>query len=96
VQANHSLGLFMLAWGVFASALGLGLVTDFRGCAGNLARRAGASEAGLGPVARKVPPWKWMTPPDPGETAKMVRLIAIPFAIIGPIITVAGIISVTH
>jgi hypothetical protein len=96
VQANQSPGLFMLAWGLFASAFGLALVTNFRGFAGNFARRARASEAGLEPVVRKLPPWRWMTPPDPGETVKMVRLIAIPFAITGPIITVAGIISVTH
>jgi hypothetical protein len=78
----------MLAWGLAASALGLAMVTNFRGFADNFARRAAASSAGL------LPPWKWQRPQDPGGQTKLLRLIAIPFAIIGPIVIVAGIISV--
>jgi hypothetical protein len=82
----------MLAWGLFASAFGLLIVTNFRGFADNFARRAEASPAGL----RKLPPWKWQRSPDPAEQAKLVRLIAIPFAIIGPIVTVAGLIAISQ
>ncbi len=37
----------MLAWGLFASAFGLPMVTNIRGFADNFARRAEASSAGL-------------------------------------------------
>ena len=89
-HGSQSPGLFMLAWGLAASALGLAMVTNFRGFADNFARRAAASSAGL----RNLPPWKWQRPQDPGGQTRLLRLIAIPFAIIGPIVIVAGIISV--
>ena len=82
----------MLAWGLIASVFGLALVTNFRGFADNFARRAEASSAGL----RKLPPWKSQQPQDPGEQIKLVRRLAIPFAIIGPIVTVAGLVSISH
>ncbi len=85
-------GLFLLAWGLGASALGLALVTNFRGFADNFSREAHASSAGL----QKLPPWKWQRPQKPAERTKLVRLIAIPFAILGPILTVVGIISISH
>lgn len=91
-QDGQSPGLFMLAWGLTASAFGLAAATNFRGFADNFARRAEASSAGL----RKLPPWRWQQPRKPGEAAKLVRLVAIPFAIIGPIVTVAGITSISH
>jgi len=83
-------GLFLLAWGLGASALGLGLVTNFRGFADNFSREAHASSAGL----QKLPPWKRQRPQNPAERTKLVRLIAIPFAILGPILT--GLISISH
>jgi hypothetical protein len=85
-------GLFMLAWGLVASAAGLAMVTNFRGFADNAARQAEASSAGL----RKVPPWKWQQPPDPAGQAKVMRLIAIPFVIVGLIMIIAGIISISR
>ena len=91
-HASPSPGLFMLAWGLAASAGGLLLVTNFRGFADNFVRRAEESSAGL----RKLPPWKQQRPQDPAGQVKLARLIAIPFAIIGPIVTVAGIVSVSH
>lgn len=91
--SQPSAGLFMLAWGLFASAIGLSLVTNFRGFADNFTKNAHASSAGL----RKFPPWKWQRRSEDlvGRT-RMVRLIAIPFAVLGPIMTVAGIIAICH
>lgn len=82
----------MLAWGLLASAFGLLIVTNFRGFADNFARRADESSAGL----RKLSLWKSQQSRDPAEQVKLARLLAIPFAIIGPIVTVAGIISISH
>jgi len=91
VQANESPGLFLLAWGLFASVFGLAMVTNFRGFADNVARRRRVSRAGLW----KTPSWK-MQPQDPAARVKQQRLFAVPFAIIGPIVTVIGIISISH
>ena len=47
--ATHSSappGLFLLAWGLIASAVGLLTVTNFRGFADNYARRVSQSAAG--------------------------------------------------
>ena len=82
----------MLAWGLFASAFGLLIVTNFRGFADSFARRAEASSAGL----RKLQLWKSQRSPDPVGQVKLARLLAVPFAIIGPVMTVAGIISISH
>lgn len=87
-------GLFLLAWGLFASVIGLGLVTDFRGFANAFARSARASSSRV----RRVPPWKWMRRESADEGSagrvKLVRVIAIPFAILGPIMTVAGVVQI--
>ena len=40
--------------------------------------------------------WKWQQPPDPAGQTKLMRLIAIPFVIIGPISIVAGLISISQ
>jgi hypothetical protein len=85
-------GLLLIAWGLGASALGLLIVTNFRGFADKFARRAEASSGGL----RRRPPWNTRRPPDLAQRTRQVRLTAIPFAIIGPIVTVVGIISVSH
>ena len=82
----------MLGWGLFASAFGLAMVTNFRGFAETFARRAAASSAGL----RKRPPWMSRQPPDERDQVRLVRLIAIPFAIVGPVLLVAGIISISQ
>ena len=89
----------MLAWGLGASAVGLLAVTNFRGFADNYARLVGRSAAGRGPR-----PGRWPQPPpadgqptaDPPEATRRVRLIGIPFAVIGPIVTVIAIISISH
>jgi hypothetical protein len=87
-------GFFLLAWGLFAAVLGLGMVTDFRGFANAFVRSAHASSSWL----RRVPPWKWM-PREPvaedlAGRVKRARLIAIPFAVLGPIVTVAGVVQI--
>ena len=87
-------GLFLLAWGVFASGLGLGLVTNFRGFADRFAQMNRASNAWL----MRIPPWKWM-PVKPDSLvwrARLSRIIAIPFAILGPIVTIAGVAQILH
>lgn len=81
----------MLAWGLFASASGLLILTNFRGFADKFVRRAEASSVGQ----RRLRPRTWH-PQDPAEQLKLARLVAIPFAIIGPIMTVAGLISISH
>jgi hypothetical protein len=101
--ATHSTpppGLFLLVWGLGASAVGLLAVTNFRGFADNYARLVGRSAAG-----RSRPrPGRWPQPPpadgqptaDPPEPTRRVRLIGIPFAVIGPIVTVIAIVSISH
>jgi hypothetical protein len=86
-------GLFLLAWGLFASAFGLAMVTNFRGFADTFTRNAHASSSGL----RSVPPWKWQRQPESlaGRTV-LLRMIAIPFAVLGPIVTVAGIVTMAR
>jgi lysylphosphatidylglycerol synthetase-like protein (DUF2156 family) len=89
-QASQSPGLFLLAWGLFASAFGLLLATNFRGFTDNFARKAEASSAGLRKLQLRKPQR------SPAEQVKLARLLAIPFAIIGPVVTVAGFISISH
>ena len=89
-------GFFLLAWGLFASVIGLGLVTNFRGFAERFTEISNASSAWM----RRVPPWKWQRRrTDKAELAKRVRLsrlIAIPFAVLGPIMTVAGVVQMVR
>jgi hypothetical protein len=91
-------GLFLLFWGLGASAVGLLTVTNFRGFADNYARRVASSAA----RRRKPRPWQqpplgdWQRPLDPAGQTRRIRLIAIPFAVIGPIVTVVGLVSISH
>jgi hypothetical protein len=101
--ATHSTappGLFLLAWGLLASAAGLLTVTNFRGFADNYARRVAQSAAGRRrPRPRNgqlSPLGDWQRPLDPPEPTSRVRLIGIPFAVIGPIVTVIGLVSIRH
>ena len=92
VSSNQAApGLFLLAWGLFASVIGLGLVTNYRGFADKFTQSAYASSSWM----RRVPPWKWMRRgPEEEELAsraKMNRLIGIPFAVLGPIVTVVAV-----
>jgi hypothetical protein len=82
--------LFMLTWGLIASAFALLTVTNFRGFADKYARRWAASSA----RQRKLPPWRSQLPQDPAEQTRRVRLLAIPFAVAGPVVTVIGIVSI--
>ena len=102
-SATHSTpppALFLLVWGLGASAAGLLAVTNFRGFADRSARRAAQSAAGrLRPRPGKwlqPPPRDWQRPADPADQTRRIRLIAIPFAVIGPIVTVVGIVSISH
>jgi len=101
--ATHSApppGLFLLVWGLGASAVGLLTVTNYRGFADKSARRMARSAAGRrnSRTARwlQPPPGDWQPPQDPASGTRRVRLIAIPFAIIGPIVTVVGLVSISH
>jgi len=82
----------MLGWGLVACTFGLAMVTNFRGFAGNFARHAEASSAGL----RKLPLWKWQQPQDRGAQATPIRLLTIPFAIVGLAMILTGIISISQ
>jgi hypothetical protein len=98
VASSHQAapGFFLLAWGLFASIVGLGLVTDFRGFADTFTRSAHAQSSWM----RRVPPWKWMhrksEEEELADRVKLVRLIAIPFAVLGPIMTVAGVVQMAR
>lgn len=89
-------GFFLLAWGLFATVVGWGLVTNFHGFADRFAYSAYASSSWM----RRVPPWKWMhRRTDAEELASRTRLsrvIAVPFALLGPIMTVAGVVQLAR
>jgi len=88
-------GLFLLAWGLMATAAGLAAATNFRGFADAAAASARSSRA-------RKPRWQpnrtqLMTPdPLPQPNVGLFRLVGGVFAIIGPIVTVAGIVSSAH
>jgi hypothetical protein len=101
--ATHSTappGLFLLVWGLGASAVGLLTVTNFRGFADNYARRVAQSAARRrNPRSGKrqqPPPGDWQRPIYPAQPTGRVRLIGIPFAVMGPIVTVIGLVSIRH
>ena len=85
-------GLFLLVWGLFASVVGLALVTDFRGFVQGFTQSAYDSPAWM----RRIPPWKWMRqrPDELARRAKLNRLLGIPFAVLGPIMTVVGLVQI--
>jgi hypothetical protein len=93
-------GLFLLVWGLGASAVGLLTLTNFRGFADNYMRRAAQSAAGRRKLrSRNGPPpllGGRQQPLDPAEQTRRMRLIAIPFAVIGPIVTVVALVSIHH
>jgi hypothetical protein len=82
-------GLFLLAWGLFASVVGLGLVTNYRGFARNFARNTRPGR--LSPRIRIRE-----QPDEPARRLKRVRLIGIPFAVAGPIVTIVGLVQIVH
>jgi hypothetical protein len=90
---QHASGFVLLAWGLFASAIGWGLITNFRGFADTYTRTAMSSSSGL----RRIPPWKWLprksAEQEVAERRTLVRFIAIPFAIIGPFVALAGVVE---
>jgi hypothetical protein len=85
-------GEFLLTWGLIASAIGLLTVTNFHGFADKYARRWAASSS----RRRRVPPWRSQPPQDPAEQTRRVRLLAIPFAVAGPVVTVIEIVSISR
>lgn len=84
-------GLFLLAWGLFATVVGLGAVTNYRGFAEKFARQAYASAS-----SRRLSRWQGngQRPPDLARRTRMLRLICVPFAIVGPIVTIVGLIQI--
>jgi hypothetical protein len=88
-------GLFLLAWGLGATATGLAAATNFRGFADAAAASARSSR-----VRRR----RWqpghsqlMTPDPPAQpNVGLFRLAGGVFAIVGPIVIIAGIVSSLH
>jgi hypothetical protein len=87
-QAGPPPGPFMVAWGLVASAYGVAMITNYRGFADNFLRRARASRA------------RWRSSAETQlrscMTARQMRLMAAPFAVLGPVMTIAGINSISH
>jgi hypothetical protein len=98
--ATHSTappGLFLLVWGLGASTVGLLTVTNFRGFADNYARRVAQRRSNPRSGRRQQPLLgDWQRPAYRAEPTGRVRLIGIPFAVIGPIVTVIGLVSIRH
>jgi hypothetical protein len=95
-SAQSAPGFLLLVWGIFATVIGWGMITNFRGFADRSARSAYASSLWI----RRIPPWKWMhrgtDEQELASHAKFNRLIAIPFAILGPIMTIAGVVQIAR
>ena len=76
--------------------IGWGLITNFHGFADKFSYAGYSSSSRL----RRVPPWKWMhRRTDEEELAsrkKLSRLIAVPFAILGPIVTIVGVVQMAR
>jgi hypothetical protein len=74
----------------------LGLVTNFRGFTERFTESTYASSAWM----RRVPPWKWMqrgmTSRELARRVRLTRVIAIPFAILGPIMIVVGVVQMAR
>jgi hypothetical protein len=88
--ASQPPGLFLLAWGLFASVVGIGVATNFRGTAYNVARRVEESSNRV----RRSAPWNWRQ--DRVVNVTLLRFAAAPFAVTGPIVTIAGVAAVVH
>jgi len=73
-HADQPPELFLLIWGLVVSAVGLALVTNFRGYADHFGRR------GKGSVR-------------PRRSLVMVRLLGLPFAIVGLIVIVTALVT---
>jgi len=86
-QAGAPPGPFLVAWGLLASAYGLAMITNYRGFADNFLRRVRAS------ARRRRSSQMQLTS---RITATQMRIIAAPFAVLGPISTLAGINSLSH
>ena len=87
---NQPGGLFMLAWGVMASLGGLMAVTNFRGFADKQARISQMRNSR----------WSLFPPRDPDASFRrnrvLVTLVGGVFVVVGPIMTVAGIVTSIH
>lgn len=86
-------GFFLLAWGLLASPIGWAFATDYHGVVEKFTQRSYASTAWL----RRIPPWRWLPDYDEqdlADRAKVTRLLGIPFAVIGPIVTVGGVVEI--
>jgi hypothetical protein len=89
--SQHAPGLFLLAWGLFATVVGLGTVTNYRGFAEKFAQQAYASASSRRQSRRQRNGQRTV---DLASRTRMFRLIAVPFAIAGPIVTIAGLIQI--
>ncbi|MFJ3304678.1 hypothetical protein ACIPSA_16435 [Streptomyces sp. NPDC086549] len=85
-ESGGSTGLFLVAWGVGATAMGLTLTTDFRGAAGRLA--AMAAEQRHRPRRRREP--------SPRSRRRMLRVMGGAFALSGPPTLIAGVVHMAH
>ena len=87
-------GFFLLAWGLIASVVGIGLTTNYRGFAEQFTRHTQDSTTWM----RRLPPWKWIRE-RPNEFARrtvMARFLGIPFAVLGPLTTAAGVVQIVR
>jgi hypothetical protein len=89
-------GLFMLAWGIAATAAGLAAATNFRGF---------ADAAAANSARARQPRWQrkpsLLTTPDRPDrpdqpNVGLVRLVGGVFAVVGPVMIVAGTVSSLH
>jgi hypothetical protein len=87
-----SAALFLVAWGIFATSMGLVTATNYRGFVDQMTaerRRAARS-------LRRVPPWRWFPDRQPREGSRwVVRAVGVVFAVTGPVALVVGIVFLT-
>jgi hypothetical protein len=83
------LEIFLIAWGLGASVIGVLMLVNFRGMRDRSTQGIGKPS----PTLRRLPPWRWLPEPRGRRaTAKWVPLmVAAVFTIVGPIVLVDGI-----
>jgi hypothetical protein len=87
-----SAALFLVAWGIFATSMGLVTATNYRGFVDQMmAERRRAAR-----LLRRVPPWRWF-PDRPAGSRGFLRVVGAVFAVTGPVVLIVGIVFLaTH
>lgn len=93
------LGLFLLVSGLLATALGWRVVGRVRGFARRITRHYHGPQ--VSPRVRRLAPWRLI--PGVGEAvvvwnrrARLAKLLAVPLLVIGPLLTVLGVLELVH